>query len=651
MIFQLRQSFEYFIVGVSILLFWLVLTTLPPLRIGIWGDSELLTLTAHFIAGVLGLSLVFFYKVNSITFTSGQLFLTAALGAIVGLSFIIYPFSSQPDLHFYGLPQTGEGVAFYLSFSIFLISFCCLVNRGWERILVINAMIASLFIFIITFVTHPGKVAFNPDWCPYVFSAFLAPIGIMVMLYSVVFEDKKIQLSCLGLGTIIILLSSNKTAIFALVIYALFLLVTKKLAISRKLLAAVVISIPFVIVLVEIILNKLGEFPSVDSRIKLLQVVWEEFKDHPWRIFTGFGWGHYTDALISQLRKLPVLFYQNGHFTPSWDSIERIDFHSHHQVVESILALGIGGGLIALILPALPIFLCKRENLLLTALVCSMWATISSMWFTLMVHLPFLALGLAIMSDSPDSELYQGFILFKKKLKAVAHWGFVIFLGSSSLLLIVASYHEWQIAKIYSSHNGCWFAQKIKYQPGEELVMMQPSHLKGIHMASHLRSTLDYAKAMPNDLDVLEDLLIFLGKIQKIPNPNLYLRLSCIEAFSYLAERNLLDSFLHQEWIKNLNFIQKNYPKRSDLLASFITYCLSKKNFSEAQNWIANILRNDSADCIGLWLKGLVLLNKGHLTEALPYLNQALEEGAEKWIPIAATLKTKILKRCKVHKP
>ncbi len=637
-----KNILERCLVVFSLLSFWLFLATIPPLRIGIWGDAELLNCLMHFISSILFFCGAFFCYCRSSFVSHSQIVLLIPLLSFVLFSVILWPFYQNHYLHFYGLPQTVEGVLFYLSFLVFFVGFSVLINSEKGKILAYNAIIASLAITILTFASHPDKLSFYSDWCPYVFSAFLGPIAIMLPSYGFVFENVKIRKVLLALSFVIIALSSNKTALCASVLYGVIILALKKLEISRRTYAFFIGCIPVLILGFEFILIRIGTFGSIDSRIKLLQIVFEHFKESPFSLLTGWGWGHYTEALMAQASKLPIAFYQEEIFSPTWDSFERVDFHCHHQGLESLLALGVTGFILAIVLPAIPVLMCKKENLSLTVYICALWTTISSTWFTLGIHLPFLALGLALMVENSRFRFPQfsmvGIKVLNRRFLSICFF-------SVGCVLILATYHEWQRAKTYTSRNNRWLACEVDNQSLNENQLLTHGGLNGIHLAKYLQKSLDHVREFPDDAYGKDELFLLTKVALRLSRPNLYLCSILSNVLDYLSCTNQLNKNSEKEWKELVYFILKVFPSRSDLVASFLTHSLFKGTFVDVNEIIDVLLERDFNNSIAIWFKGLSLSQQeDNNGEGIFYLRQALERGVDRWIPIPMHFKKQLEK-------
>ncbi|MES2252264.1 MAG: hypothetical protein V4482_01075 [Pseudomonadota bacterium] len=166
----LRLISESVLLTASIALFWCVIATFPPLRIGIWMDAEGVFIMMNALSAVCALSLGGVFFLEDVKLPSAVVVLISFFAVFLLFSGVMSVFATNTYLHQWGLPQTNEGLASYLNYFMMIVSFSVLLQRGHGAALLVNAVIAAIVITFLTVLNHPThKILINEDWCPYVF--------------------------------------------------------------------------------------------------------------------------------------------------------------------------------------------------------------------------------------------------------------------------------------------------------------------------------------------------------------------------------------------------------------------------------------------------------------------------------------------------
>ncbi len=441
----------------------------------------------------------------------------------------------------------------------------------------------------------------------------------------------------LALGVVIVAISYNKTAQYALIPYGGALVAAHfmefKITRSRAIIA--LLCLPFLIIGAELFVANPDKFVSLDSRVKLLHVVFKEFQDHPLRLFTGFGFGHFTDTLLAHFTQIPVALYKSTALIPNWDSLERIDFHCHHQMIESLLALGIGGALFTLALPLLPIYFARDEDIPFALFYTSLWVTISSTWFTLPIHLPFLALALCCSASAGRDIIFPNLTIIVEKIIgnkiSIIICAFILFVSFMYFRL-----EGFQTACIYSKHTYSWVAGKINppAQLTSELIKRYGA-LQGLHASNYMQITFQNAKDNPHDLDTTAELAVFKELALTMQHSPLSLRIVTLDILGH--ERD-------SRWLNYLKDTLIAAPARFDLAAPYLATLLNTHKLNEAEQFITMLEGINACDPFVYWFKGLLMIEiGGDLKKARALLKDGLDAGIERWIPVSPTLKAMLV--------
>lgn len=599
--------------------FFAFLAAIPPLRYGIWVDSEPINIALSFLSIFVSISLFVEIRKNE-NLNLGQLVFLGFLGFFLIYGGILAPFVSDPFLHWGGLPQTFEGVWFYGLF--FLLGFCFLTQKKLQPFFYV-AFISSCLLGVLTIYNHtPHGFGLFPEWCPFVFSSFLAINGVCLWAYSP-FIKNPFRQWFYALGGLLILFSFNKTAIVVAFCCAPFLFLIQRFfsKYQRIVFISVVLMAPFIIALVEYCLA--SYVFSLGSRVNQLHIVVLEFLSHPFRLLTGFGFGHFVDAMLIHLTELPIDIYQHGAPNPNWDGVERIDFHSHHQTLELLMSLGIFGALGWLILTVLPLVFCSNQLLVPCTIFSLLFTSITSMWFTLPMHLPFLALAYAAFLKDSARE-------------------YMVWKGAKFLPVILCSFFMiitpmfWKRAVLFSGTVNSWISQKIGHAVLTPPTLKKEGHGEGIHLATYLDMMKSHLRQNSFHDDILETYEICMLAAESVKKPSLMTKIALLNAYSTLFQYDAETDALIQKWHKMVLDVLETTPTRSDLVAPYLSQLALDgewENFLKIINEIKN-----PQDLIKLWFLGLMYFHQSHQQQGISYMKKALDLGVGRWIPIDQNL-------------
>ena len=194
---RLKNSTGYLTSILVALTFWLFIATIPPLRVGIWIDSEFVLVVANALFAAIGISLLLLWFSRRQLHFSDQ---TACFFMITILSAIATIWAKNKVLHHFGVPLLGEGTVLFYGLLLLSLAYDNIQINNFLRFSVIIAgCVAGLLVVL----NHPEHgFSINPDWLPYVFGAFLAPIALGVYNAGKDYENKFIK-------TLIICLSNS----------------------------------------------------------------------------------------------------------------------------------------------------------------------------------------------------------------------------------------------------------------------------------------------------------------------------------------------------------------------------------------------------------------------------------------------------------
>lgn len=620
---------------------WIAIAALPFFRFGIWIDVEPTLIVYHWIAALFAGGL-FLDRFNSPK-TSLNPIITG-IGALIILSLCTLPFALDAGLTWYGLPDSGQGILSMIGFSFMLLGFKRLIDEGYSRFLWVNTALATLIISGFTlFGNIWGKGTPLAEWSPYVFSAFMAFMAIGLLALSLTSESQNHRIGGTILSGGLILLSSNKTAIISFAVI-LGILGSRILSSSLQKYARFRFSLtvglaPLAILVSMILFASPTSFPSLWSRVRIIQMVGLEMLEHPWRLLVGYGWGSYTDTFLANLTRVPEAMYQNGLWSPTWDALSHINSHSHHHVAEALLSTGILGALIILLLPAFAVYTSDRDKLIPAFIVFFLYTATSSGWFEIPATLPFIALSYAVFwpKESPWNKTIA--TSFLRPWYAIG--GVLCFIGGMQTFNVGIAYPGPR--SLISESYG----ELLPIPCSRAIEAAGPG---GAHLAHHLRSLVnESAHYRYSNKQVVEEISELVCAAQSIKQPTFSLLLSLITLTGDIAK---IDTFrwvkplrnqLLPQWRPMLERVLIKAPYRTDLLAPYFRWQIKQGNHEEVWDWCNRILTKNPDDPIALWFKGFILKDKpGQEAFAYQCLKQALKVGVSRLLPIDPDFKIQI---------
>jgi hypothetical protein len=357
--------------GLTLLFPWVFIFALPPLRIGVWTDTEGVALAIASLGVVAAVILIclnlYSTPLNNLKkvlkFESFQHnpILLGVMGLAL-LSIITLPFSYDYQLSWFGHPEQMIGGWLWLSLSMILLLFLWLrqndPHKGHIQAIRISTELACFAHIGLVVFAHPTYANTTGDWSLYHFTAHLGWVGAVLFLLSL--SHQKRASIILKLAAIIaILLSQNKIAIGALILGPLaYILISKILHPEQKWLSllTVLLAAPFCLLLVEYIAFSWDVLPSLSSRFISVKVLWQDFIQAPvTNLFTGMGWGQMSDGIIRQLPALKAASAQEA----AWEGIGRYDASSLNQTSDAFASLGVLGAIFCFLIPLSPFLMTK----------------------------------------------------------------------------------------------------------------------------------------------------------------------------------------------------------------------------------------------------------------------------------------------------
>ncbi len=454
----------------------------------------------------------------------------------------------------------------------------------------------------------------------------------------------------MALSLFILGVSSNLTAVFGILIalcaVGISFYLAQKIPHStvKKLASFYLFLLPLFMIFLFYFLHKSGYFPTISSRWNQFSLVFHAFSDSPLKLLTGFGFGHYTEIFFKHLTDLPLSFYSQEKWNPSWDGVDRTDFHAHHEALQVLFSTGIPGALLYLLMPPCLLWITSRRHFFPCLFILSCFIILSSSWFQMPLTLPFSAALMSVFLRPVPFKIKYPRLYFARSFSLIA-----------GALLLFSSIIQLKTALDFSE-NTSWFAQKMNPSP-----LLEKSTIDGLydaggyHLAFHTQSFVEDAKESDYDLypDEKDQLMQLIQQNNRIHNKSLYgltSHLSLMDCFFKCLVQDLVkdtkntgdkNEKLFSEWENLVAIAQYTMPKRTDLLVPYFRFLLGHQKVESLDTLCHHILSNNPDDAIGLWFKGASLIQQGD-NQGYSLMQKAMTLGAGHFIPIPAALEEKV---------
>lgn len=588
----------------------------------------------------------------------------AAWSAVAGV------FQSLPRAGWFGSPEIGEGVLWYIQFALLAAAGMIVARTRWPRY-AIAIWAAAVVLGIAGLTGYHEKVQAIP-YVPYFFPDYLAFLGISLMagLAGLLRWGDRALLRWLAVavGIGIILVSSNNAAMgLAFVFLPVLVLAAPRLLGSSGRLRGlgvligfgvpVAVSLTVFLPLVNLLSGNVSLIQKLAntalSRQRLVDISISAAQTDPGIAFHGFGWGRYSDLLAIHLPvewavlhdSLKNLYTGTAHV---WDAVHRVDFHSHNYLVDAFIGAGVPGMILALAITGLiPLWVRRRYRVLGIYFAAVLGGT-SAYWFQLEATMPFVALAFGAVA---------GTYRFRpmRRLRPP---------GRTAPLL----FGTMGIALVFMAHWSVGFSkQAFSYMPLQEspLDLSQPVSCPqpysdggrgGLHLMHRLRTvTSAVVGAQRKGQTVGDDIIAGLRGLicateEQIDRGAAFrLLVSSLLARADLAfapHDPRLDGIVGEfvtNWEVRLNQALHIAPRRTDLAAPYLLWLLTRNKTDEFHAWANRLYARNPQDMVGLWFSGIALLDDPAQTlAAVERMRKALDLGIERIIPVEDQLKREL---------
>ncbi|MCW9036058.1 MAG: hypothetical protein OQJ97_17685 [Rhodospirillales bacterium] len=648
-----------------------------PLGYGIWYQSEPVSIALHGCAAIcaLGLLISNSFDKNRVHFH----FFAVIPILIAGLSLLMIPFVSHTGGTILGSPELGQGVLWFIEFSIFfLVAQHLFSSSNLEKNLLVGAcLFITAGLTILTMLSSAQIVHF----IPYFFPDYLAFLSVFTgaMAFSI-WRGKFIILTIVTIICgVTIVVSANKGA-FGLTFIVIpaayfFFKILKSNQLKRKLKITFAIALPLAVM---IFINGIGGlllvepptendseldsaiysfWATANSRYNLTTTALKSVQNPPSAMLSGQGWGSFGDQLAINLpiNKFEVRddieIEDQLNSASNWDAVWRVDFHSHSYITEALVSLGIPGLIFITLMWGAPAIWPAEGRSLVAAISSGVGAGIAALWFQLPLSLPFFAIAWAALIRRDGPTILSIEWLNKTHIKSL------FFVSMSIMFTAVTIYNANFTKNAYRFQPAMIEEQALSKDEITCLTYFNDFGRGGIHLAHRLRTFTKVIVAKSNEETEISDVLVqrlrgltCASEAYANTNPSFRLLSATVLAKSDLAFSNYppkLDAFINNylsNWRLRVDQVLAMAPGRTDLTAMYLLWEVKNERYESVSSLTTQILGQNPNDPIGLWFSGIAMIGDPDKVQAgLDNMRLALEKGVERFIPIEPEVKASLL--------
>jgi hypothetical protein len=622
----------------------LPLASLPIFETGQWARAEPVVIAAHAAAALAAFTL-------AILAIAGRLDTDCLRPAWPAFALALWSLAgawSQDNLAggILGTPQSGQGAIWYLDLALWLVVAGLAVRSAAAWRLLTD--LAAATGWAVALIAIWGRLSDNPllifVTAYYAWPALALPAMLLAhpggpgWLWRVT--------AVLGAALALLIAADSKTFALIALLAAVFCALSWRCAARLPLLRsrsfglvviAATAAIPFVTI-ASGLAAYLG--PSMRARVLVSQIVLARLREQ-WDVWCiGLGWGRTPDAFATHLDvvRAPLWDYAQ------WDFLERDYFHSHNLLTEAVLAAGLPGAVLAIAIPAIPMWLAPSAKRPYAIAFAGAWLLALGVWFELAFALPVFALAVAALchTEATTGPSVVGRTRYLAGGLAIA--ATIALSGTAAMLLQQARSADQVIAWLKTPHASLPPLAALR---GDDRIL-------AAIVSYTMQDMKDRAAANTPVVEVEARRIKWMvaaldDRMSETRNPalpivgsNLLVDLALNQSLSVL--RDPLAELLLR-WPQWLDRAMVLAPERSDLPIGYVSWRLALGDYSEVLIWARRLRQRDPDDPVGLYYEGgvFVLQSDPKLRQqGLSLLRRALDRGVERYIPLEEDFKTKI---------
>ncbi|MBF0098260.1 MAG: O-antigen ligase family protein [Magnetococcales bacterium] len=618
----------------------LPLVSLPPFAVGIWpkGDPLIIgfTLSSALAAFYLSLDAIINPQHSKGAWQHPLIYLHLALAIF---SLCCAPLMEKAWLSVLGAPQSGMGALFFLQLTLLLV-LCrrwLRTTRQLQQLTSLGFIVAILVVFLKIWDGYADAhdLPLLLIWVPSYY-AWLIP-SLWILLLAIPPARHRLVLAGIVLA-LLLLVTHSLTALLACILgLATYLLLrhpfssAMQLPNLRLVCAGSALLLLLVPIACELWLPLIRQIPSLDDRTRLLwmlKAAMEEASLGNWLI--GHGWGRIGDAF-----QLNLFHSQQRLWDNQWIFLQSDYFHAHHGLLEALHASGLIGMLLYLAsIICLPLMV-SQERLPLAAAWTIAHATLSALWFPLLLSVPVQALAMAWLIDTAKNEVSVTAPHFLFPGLFVLAGG--LFTLSAMLLQESLQLQAWQ-QQLQSSLPGT--------RPASCRATMRQDDLAVARVLRGKLATWENSTEPPQQhnqqpsLRAMADCLLL--RVPHSHTPQLL-----FTALSLMAEIHLTQQLRYAElpefdrklWYSWLQTTLQRAPKRTDQAIPWLTHLATNGEWMALRNMVEPMLSRNDNDPIALYFSAIDQLSQGKKERGMALIGRALALGIDRFIPVEDSIR------------
>lgn len=622
--------------------------TLAIFQSGVSERAEPIILGAHAFAALAALML-------ALRAATGSLDGTALRPAWPALALALWSFAialgrGTPLVGLYGVPQSGLGVLWYLDLAVWLILAGVIVRHAdqWRHLTLFCAAVhwgAALLTLWAKFTISSGPSSDLPllfittAWPAYALPVMLlAHPGGPAWRWRIAIVLGASLVSLVAAGSLTFALIEGMAAVACAIAWRW----GDRLAWLRSrwfglAVAAIAVLLPFIFVATGVAAH-LGA--SMRARVLVMQVVLTRLQEQ-WDIWLfGLGWGRTGETFALHLNATDAALWDIG----GWDFLFRDYFHSHNLVTEAVLAAGLPGLLLAIAIPAIPIWLAPAEKRAYATIFAAGWLVTLGVWFELIFVLPVFAMAAVALCHR---EATVDTILSTR----LRYSATVICVAMAGLLGVAASLLSAQMTRVDAMRG--WLAAPQGAPPPLRDIRNDDGILAAIANGA-LQAVKRRAEAGPLVIETENRRLAwmiaaFKAAIPQTQNPalpivgaNLLNDLALNPLLSPVRAAHADALALWPQWLDRALTLA---PARSDVALGYLTWRFNAGDHRETLLWARRLRAHNADDPAGLYFEGGVYAiqpDPQARQRGLALLRRALDQGIERYIPLDESFKAAV---------
>lgn len=673
------------LISLSLLLSFLTpFAGVPSLQYGIWSQSEPPSIFLHGCVAMAGLGFLCLMWGERRLVWSAQIrhplvLIAAALAlwsALTGL------FHDSMGLTWFGSPEIGMGVFRFVQLGMFLAA--SLVVLRLRKVRAVLVGVAALVTVVVLIATSQFMQTGENALVPYYFTDYLAFNGLFLlgMALPSLTERKRpyLGLAVAILGIVAVVFSDNRAAValcfviapfFGLVLWGLkssrwgrSSLFVRQMAVMGTALGVVILTgfIMFLEYLGDMGGGNWNLLVELGSRSHLLDIVSRAIDGNPFILAHGNGWGSYSQMFAAYLPtewatlrddRATWELAQANMAAGAWDAVQRVDFHSHNEIIEALLSTGIIGAVLLVSLFALLPLFCSKRNVVLASAFALASSSLAAMWFLFPMHAPLLAFALAGFGRS--SGRYSAFA--HKRTSAAPRRRFRIAIASLLAVLMGTT-------TLYSAYFATSAHTYLPSEPtptsGGELENCTQTFSDvgqgGQHLLHRLRTYARFVeRRVIQQQEVTKDQVAYLrglicaSETYLDTHDNIHLAIGGLSTranFAFIDVPKSMQPLVRayfSNWGERLEDVLTATSNRADLAAPYLMSLLSAEKEAEFAALAHRLYNQYPNAVVPLWFSGIALLASEKTAQAgLARMKRALTSGIERILPVDSLLKEQL---------